>query len=65
MFTRETLCSGIKQDEAIHSELAKTNLTYRATCEWNELPLEVRQAPKLGGFKKIIKKWILVHIPLD
>jgi len=63
--TRFAEGSTIKQDEIVHSELAKSNFTYRATCEWNELPIEIRQAPKLVRFKKMLKKWILVNIPLD
>ena len=63
--TRFATGSRIKQDELVNSELGKSNFTYRAVFEWNELPTEIRQIPKLGKFKKELKQWIRIKVPLE
>ena len=63
--TRLSTVNGIKQDNNILSDLTKKNFTYRAISDWNLLPAEIRQVPKLPAFKKQLKNWIKQHVPVD
>ena len=63
--TRFAAESRIKQDELVNSELGKSNFTYRAVFAWNELPTEIRQITKIGEFKKKLKQWIKIKVPIE
>ena len=47
------------------SELARNSFKYRATRQWNMLPLEIRQAENLNIFKLKLKKWVAENIAIS
>ena len=49
--------------ENIKLGLARKSFTNRGAVQWNKLPASLRSEPKLGPFKKSLKKWILENIP--
>ena len=42
--------------------LVRNSFTYRGALQWNRLPPALRVEPKIGTFKKNLKKWILENI---
>ena len=46
------------------TELAKKSFKYRASREWNMLPLVIKQAKKVETFKFMLKKWVAENIPI-
>ena len=40
------------------STLFKRSFKVRGACNWNSLPLDIRQLRKVGTFKKELKTWI-------
>merc|ERR1712126_563526 len=53
-----------RESQAV-SELARSSFKYRATRQWNMLPLEIRQAGDIGIFKIRLKKWVSENIPIS
>ena len=51
-------------DSQAQAELARNSFKYRTTKEWNVLPLELRNTPKLDMFKIKLKQWIKENIPI-
>ena len=42
--------------------LAKNSFCYRGASNWNSLPTYIRNATKIGEFKRKLKKWIMENI---
>ena len=42
--------------------LAQKSFCYRGSTEWNLLPEHVRNARKIGEFKRGVRKWIMENI---
>ena len=53
------------QDSKAGAELAKRSFKYRATQQWNQLPLELRQAVNVKTFKWKLKKWVSDNVPIS
>ena len=53
------------KDSQADSELARSSFKYRATCEWNLLPLSIRQVEDIKIFKKEVKKWVAGNVPIS
>ena len=53
-----------RESQAV-SELARSSFKYRATRQWNMLPLEIRQAGDVNIFKLKLKKWVAENIPIS
>ena len=47
----------------IDLSLAQKSFTLRGAECWNQLPLYIRENPKISSFKKMLKNWILLHVP--
>ena len=47
------------------TELAKKSFKYRATRDWNMLPLEIKQARKVETFKIMLKRWVSENISIS
>ena len=47
------------------TELAKKSFKYRATRDWNMLPLEIKQAREVETFKIMLKRWVSENIPIS
>ena len=54
----------LSPDSQAQAELARNSFKYRTTKEWNVLPLELRNTPKLDMFKIKLKQWIKENIPI-
>ena len=52
-------------DSQAGAGLARNSFKYRATSQWNMLPLEIRQAKKVNTFKFMLKKWVSENIPIS
>ena len=67
----EVLALSLKNDNVNgHIHLPKRNLglaeksfTFRGAKLWNSLPSSMRQAYKIGSFKKELKKWVKENVP--
>ena len=44
--------------------LSQRSFRWRASNQWNKLPIEVKQSVTLNEFKILIKKWIRTNIPV-
>ena len=53
-----------RESQAV-SELARNSFKYRATRQWNMLPLDIRQAGDVNIFKLKLKKWVAENIPIS
>ena len=53
------------KDSQADSELARSSFKYRAKCEWNLLPLSIRQVEDIKIFKKEVKKWVAGNVPIS
>ena len=51
-------------DFQVKLELAKKSFMLRATCSYNQLPANIRQAANIEAFKKKLKIWVSENIPL-
>ena len=49
--------------ENIKLGLTRKSFTVRGALQWNKLPPDLRSEPKLGAFKKSLKKWVLENVP--
>ena len=45
-------------------ELARKSFKYRSTRQWNQLPLNVRNAETLKEFKNQLKTWVLENVEI-
>ena len=63
---RSTACMRIKfgGDSQARTELAKRSFKYRATSQWNLLPMEIREAENIKTFKFKLKSWISENIAI-
>ena len=53
------------QDSQAGAGLAKKSFKYRATQQWNELPLEIRQSVNVKTFKWKLRKWVADNVPIS
>ena len=51
-------------DSTAEGDIAKRSFKYRASAQWNSLPLKIRQSSNLKEFKFKLKKWVLSHVPI-
>ena len=51
-------------DSTAEGDIAKRSFKYRASAQWNSLPLNIRQSSNLKEFKFKLKKWVLSHVPI-
>ena len=42
--------------------LTKNSFSFRASDQWNQLPIQLRKEVKIGTFKKDVKKWIIANV---
>ena len=45
------------------SALVRNSFTFRASEQWNKLPIDLQVEIKIGQFKLKLKKWITEHVP--
>ena len=62
--TRLAKSNAIRMDSKIKSELGLNNFTYVTSQQWNDLPIDLKQSPKLSDFKNNAKKWIKENIAI-
>ena len=62
--TRLARGNGIKFDTKVNKKSTEQNFTYNTIKIWNELPREIRQVESLFHFKKEVKIWIKLNIPI-
>ena len=48
--------------ENIKLGLVRRSFTNRGARQWNMLPAALREEPKIGKFKKALKKWVLENV---
>ena len=51
-------------DAVASGDLARSSFKYRASSQWNDLPLNIRQAKTLKHFKVKLRKWILENVSI-
>ena len=51
-------------DSQARAELAKRSFKYRATSQWNLLPMEIREAENIKTFKFKLNSWISENIAI-
>ena len=51
-------------DSTAEGDMAKRSFKYRASVQWNSLPLNIREARNLKDFKFKLRKWVLSHVPI-
>ena len=56
---------GLGQDSQTGAGLARNPFKYRATRQWNNLPLDVRQSINLKMFKFKLRKWVVNNGPFS
>ena len=54
----------IRLDSQAGTGLAKKSFKYRATKQWNQLPLELKQAVNVKTFKWKLRKWVADNVPI-
>ena len=42
--------------------LTRNSFSFRASDQWNQLPIQLRKEVKIGTFKKDVKKWIIANV---
>ena len=51
-------------DSQAESDLARRSFKYRASKQWNMLPIKLRQAETVKDFKSQLKTWIMRNVPV-
>ena len=51
-------------DSQAESDLARRSFKYRASKQWNMLPITLRQAETVKDFKSQLKTWIMRNVPV-
>ena len=46
------------------SDIARSSFKYRATRQWNELPVEIKQFKTINEFKVELRKWIIDNVSI-
>ena len=54
----------LDSDSQAEGDTATSSFKYRATHQWNKLPLDVRQAGTLKVFKLKLRNWVANNIPI-
>ena len=47
-----------------HLELYQRSFVPRGSKLWNSLPVGLKEAEKIGFFKKQLKKWVMENVPM-
>ena len=63
--TRLATGMGIRRDDRTNYDVTKRSFVLRTISIWNELPNSIRSAKTIAQFKKNLKSWIEVNIPLE
>ena len=71
-YYRTRLVDNLKENQTIklgsesqaEGDLAKRSFKYRATSQWNILPVKVRQAETLKEFKTKLRNWVAENVPI-
>ena len=63
--TRLATGMGIRRGDRNNYDVTKRSFVSRTTTLWNELPTSIRSANSIDQFKKNLKSWIEVNIPLE
>ena len=51
-------------DSTAEGDMARRSFKYRASAQWNNFPVSIRQARNLKHFKFDLKKWVLSQVPI-
>ena len=51
-------------DSMAQSDIARSSFKYRATRQWNELPVEIKQFKTINEFKVELRKWIIENVSI-
>jgi hypothetical protein len=51
-------------DSQAECDTARKSFKYRATSQWNALPLQIKQARTVNEFKIKLRKWVAENIPI-
>ena len=62
--TRLAASMGIRRSDNNNHEVTKRSFVSRSTSMWNEIPASIRSSKSVHQFKKNLKSWIEVNIPL-
>ena len=66
-YLAESLCNDNRNGHIIMKStkltLLKKSFIFRGACNWNALPISLRNSIKIGIFKKGVKIWIKEHVP--
>ena len=65
--TRQATQGGVKFGERFRGKTALTqsSFLYRAAIDYNTIPTDIRSAKTMQTFKKKLKKWIVITIPIQ
>ena len=47
------------------TSLAKKSFSVRAAATWNQIPVTIRNTESFTNFKRNLKQWVLVNIPIE
>ena len=54
----------LDEESQAESNIAKKSFKYRATSQWNFLPVDIREEQTLKKFKVKLRLWVLHNIPI-
>ena len=52
-------------DSQAVGDIARRSFKYRATRQWNNLPVRIRQAETVRVFKSQLKIWVIANVPIS
>ena len=61
---RRNLSIVLDDESQAGCKIAKKSFKYRATDQWNKLPLSIREEQNLLKFKTKLRLWVLKNIPI-
>ena len=55
----------LKDTRVPNSELASRSFKWRATQQYNTLPVEIRKIDEVEKFKQVVKEWIVKNVSIN